>query len=206
MSDQSNIDDALRSGLQAAEHLLTWQKGSEAYRLVRDRIWTIQRGITAMDSLSRNLREGRMHVAAPYDDDVHEPRPLAANREKAMPGYEICDTCQGEGTQMEMKCYGGEPSEATTHCDTCNGEGQVEIDTPEGEAARAAAAAAVVAANLTPVVLRAPAPEPVKSFEQMFDGYDDLVRKGLTVEARMAMKGWLVTFAGETNSASPSQQ
>jgi hypothetical protein len=204
MSDQSDIDNALHSGKQAAESLLTWQKGSEAHRQVRDRIWTIERGIEAMDRLSRNLREGRMHIVAPYDDAAHDTPPHAVNRDTAGAGYELCGDCHGEGTQMEMKCYGGEPSESTTHCDTCSGEGQVEINTPEGEAARAAAEAATVAAALPPVApVPAPTPEP-KSLDQMLDAYDDLVRQGLTVEARMAMKDWAtVTYAGDASVSTP---
>jgi hypothetical protein len=193
MSDQSDIDQALHSGKQAAESLLTWQKGSEAHRSVRDKIWTIERGIEAMDRLSRNLRDGRMHVAS-YADDADDTRPRAVNLETADAGHELCSDCQGEGTQMEMKCYGGEPCESSTYCDTCSGDGQVEINTPEGQGARDAADAAIAAATALKAAT-IPVPEPVETFEQMFDSYDDLVRKGMTVEARMAMKGWMhVTF------------
>lgn len=128
MSKSSDLNDvywALTTGLQAAESLLTWQRGSEAYRLVSDRIDALKQGIKAYDSICNALRDGRMHIA--YSDDDGDRGPVSVNLTEPDKGHVLCEDCAGEGTAMEMKCYGGSPIEVRATCDTCSGHGQLAI-------------------------------------------------------------------------------
>lgn len=126
MSDLDDIYCALQEGVGAAEALATWVRGADAHDRARSRLWTLRRGLTAYESLQRNLRDGRKHIDMP--DDAFDDRPVAAGLEVADAGHKLCDVCGGNGVTMEARMYPSGHAEVDVACGECSGEGQVEIE------------------------------------------------------------------------------
>jgi hypothetical protein len=120
-----DIYSALRDGLRAAESLMTWQRGCDGRDNVNSIINNIKQGNEAYERLSRDLRDGRKHIADHSDD--HYPTVRAANLEKADEGYKLCESCKGEGTTMIARMYPTGHTECTEECPDCDGEGQIEL-------------------------------------------------------------------------------
>lgn len=126
--DFSDIEQAIQAGLHAANALDTWVRGADARDSVRSDIRALNRGKEALEKLSRNLREGRMHIAVP--DDAYDYRPISAGRDEPDEGHHLCEACKGEGVQMVAKMYPSGHTEVNETCEECDGEGQIERAAP----------------------------------------------------------------------------
>jgi hypothetical protein len=127
MADMDDLYYGLQAGLHAARALETWVRGVDARDSVRSDIDCLEQGLKAYEALRCAIRDGRKHLEY-NEEEADRTRVHAVNLTTPDAGYQLCDECHGEGTQMVARMYPSGHTECTETCDACDGEGQVEIE------------------------------------------------------------------------------
>ncbi len=60
-----DIRSAILSGISATESLKTWPLSTDGYRLCDNRLYSLHRGLKAIDDIAGRLADGKMHVEPP---------------------------------------------------------------------------------------------------------------------------------------------